>query len=118
MYKTIVLMMTALKKALSQQKQVFHVFSCCNCLKLIGFCSCFFLIACSQVKGPDGFLRDSNADFAQTYSVPPLKTPPGLKPIPNDPYYEIKGATSIEKVAPVSLKPPMNEDIPEVFQNA
>ncbi|MAZ39630.1 MAG: hypothetical protein CMF49_05865 [Legionellales bacterium] len=69
---------------------------------------CLFLAACSSsyVKGPDGVLRDSNADIQKAYSVKPLKTPPGMKPIPNDPYYVVPGATSIEDVTPVSLLPP------------
>ena len=70
--------------------------------------SCLLLSACSSsyVKGPDGVFRDSNAEIQTAYSVKPLKTPPGVKPIPNDPYYVVPGATSIENIKQVSLLPP------------
>lgn len=71
-------------------------------------CMGWVVSACSSsyVRGPNGILRDPNADFQKAYSVAPLKTPPGIKPIPNDPYYVVPDATSIENVKPVSILPP------------
>lgn len=63
--------------------------------------------ACSTLKGPEGILRDTNAELQSAYSLPPLKTPPGIVAIPSDPYYVVPATeTGTQKVTSVSLLPP------------
>ena len=72
-------------------------------------CSILLVAGCSSIQSEgvkQGILRDDNTDIAKAYSVAPLKTPPGMKPIPYDPYYVVANAKSVENVKPVSLLPP------------
>lgn len=78
---------------------------------LLGLCMLSGLVClagCSNslIKGPYGLLRDSNADIEKAYSVPPLRVPPGMKPVKSDPYYVVPGALDMGYVQPVSLLPP------------
>jgi len=75
----------------------------------LAICSILFIAACSSIESEGvakGILRDDNADIVKAYSVAPLKTPPGMKSIPYDPYYVVPGAASVRNVKPVSLLPP------------
>ena len=72
-------------------------------------CSFLLLVGCSSIQSEgekEGVLRNVNADVTQAYSVPPLKTPPGMKPIPYDPYFVVPDTTTLKNVKPVSLLPP------------
>jgi len=68
----------------------------------------FLIAGCTnyQLRGPYGVLRDPDTEFQCAHSVAPLKTPPGVKAIPNDPYYIVPGAKKLETASPVSTLPP------------
>lgn len=47
------------------------------------------LIGCNSVLGEYGYLRDRVDEYKPSYSIAPLKMPPGVKEVPQDPYYTI-----------------------------
>ena len=63
------------------------------------------LAGCSSVVGERGYLHNRTAEYVVGQSVPPLKMPVGVKPIPEDPYYDIP-KISRENTGNVVLYPP------------
>lgn len=58
--------------------------------------------ACSVFDSEHGYIRDRSADYKPGESIPPLKTPPGVQPIPSDPYYVVPPLkTDNQSIAPI-----------------
>lgn len=52
-----------------------------------------------------GLFPDRENQYLQAKTLPPLKTPAGVTPIPNDPYYIIPAGSQAPST-PVSMLPP------------
>jgi uncharacterized lipoprotein len=59
----------------------------------------------SSVAHKAGLFPDRDNQYLQAKSLPPLKTPPGVPAIPNDPYYIIPPGSQAQST-PVSMLPP------------
>ncbi len=74
---------------------------------LIGLSACSSVTHSSYAQKA-GLFPDRNALYLQEKSVSSLQIPPGVAPIPNDPYYVIpytpnQGGTSVSLLPPGSL---------------
>lgn len=68
------------------------------------------LIACSSVTQSSyvqkaGFFPNRDAMYLGGKTMPPLKVPANIPPIPNDPYFDVPALTSTDSGV-VSLLPP------------
>lgn len=68
-------------------------------------CALVMSAGCSLFDSEHGYIRDRTADYKPGYSLPPIKTPPGIDSIHTDPYYTIPELKS-DKPAKASLYPP------------
>lgn len=67
--------------------------------------------------GEKGYLHDRTAEYVVGQSMPPLKMPPGIKPIPEDPYYDIPKINR-ENAPNVVLYPPGSLLMKQAQKNA